>query len=287
MNVCSVQVFDKRAILELLNTWTGELADLKTGHTIKLEIMARQTGLIKLKGTLDNVNFYKSKDGNLARMKTSVDAKRIANDPAFARTRENGKEFGNSAKSGKLVRDTLRPLMMVASDGRVTARMTKVMTAIKSFDATSSRGNRKVVVGIANPAAKALIKGFNFNITSNLGSVLHKPFVVTPATGEIAIQELIPLNDLSFPTGATHFSIRSAWAGLDFGLGVGDLQLSPVQNYPIDGTQLNLSLTPASSPDVVGFNMHLLLIEFFQLVNGVQYSLKNGAYNTLAVVEVQ
>lgn len=249
--------------------------------------MARQSGLIKLKGTLDNVNFYKTKDGNLARMKTSVDAKRIANDPAFARTRENGKEFGNSAKAGKLVRDTLRPLMMVAADGRVTARMTKVMTAIKTFDGTSSRGNRKVVVGIADPAAKALINGFNFNIKSNLGSVLHKPFTVTPATGEVVIQELIPLNDLSFPTGATHFSIRSAWAGLDFGLGAGDLQVSPVQNFPIDGTQLNLSLTPASSPDVAGFNMHLLLIEFFQLVNGVQYSLKNGAYNTLAVVEVQ
>jgi hypothetical protein len=40
--------------------------------------MARQSGLIKLKGTLDNVNFYKTKDGNLARMKTSVDATRIA-----------------------------------------------------------------------------------------------------------------------------------------------------------------------------------------------------------------
>lgn len=45
--------------------------------------MARQNGLIKIKGTLDNVSFYKTKDGDLARMKTSVDGKRIANDPAF------------------------------------------------------------------------------------------------------------------------------------------------------------------------------------------------------------
>ena len=67
--------------------------------------MARQSGLIKLKGTLDNINFYKTKDGNLARMKTSVDAKRIANDPAFERTRENGMEFGSAAGPGKLLRD--------------------------------------------------------------------------------------------------------------------------------------------------------------------------------------
>ena len=45
--------------------------------------MARQNGLIKIKGTLDNVTFYKSIDGDMARMKTSVDAARIANDPAF------------------------------------------------------------------------------------------------------------------------------------------------------------------------------------------------------------
>ncbi len=35
--------------------------------------MARQTGLLKIKGTLDNVTFYKSKDGHLAKMKTSLD----------------------------------------------------------------------------------------------------------------------------------------------------------------------------------------------------------------------
>lgn len=84
---------------------TGEMASLKTGQVIKKKkhkAMVRQTGLIKLKGTLDDVNFYKTKDGNLVRMKTSVDAKRIANDPAFERSRENGKEFGSSAASGIL-----------------------------------------------------------------------------------------------------------------------------------------------------------------------------------------
>lgn len=55
--------------------------------------MARQSGLIKIKGTLDNVTFYKSKDGDLAKMKTSVDKDRIANDPAYQRTRENGAEL--------------------------------------------------------------------------------------------------------------------------------------------------------------------------------------------------
>ena len=74
--------------------------------------MARQTGLIKIKGTLDNVNFYKTQDGDLARMKTQVDADRIKNDPAYIRTRENNAEFGNSASAGKLLRDTIRPMSL-------------------------------------------------------------------------------------------------------------------------------------------------------------------------------
>jgi hypothetical protein len=102
--------------------------------------MARQTGLIKIKGTLDNVNFYKTKDGDLARMKTSVDADRIKNDPAYIRTRENNAEFGNSSSAGKLLRDTIRPMSLNASDGRVTSRMTKIMTQIKN-KASDSRDN--------------------------------------------------------------------------------------------------------------------------------------------------
>jgi len=89
--------------------------------------MAKQTGLIKLKGKIGDLSFYKTKDGHLAREKGGVDAERIARDPAFIRTRENGAEFGSSASAGKLMRDALRPLIMRAADGRVTSRLTKVM----------------------------------------------------------------------------------------------------------------------------------------------------------------
>ncbi|WP_452231892.1 hypothetical protein [Lacinutrix sp. MEBiC02595] len=35
--------------------------------------MARQTGIIKLKGTIGDISFYKSADGHLARYKGGVD----------------------------------------------------------------------------------------------------------------------------------------------------------------------------------------------------------------------
>ena len=120
--------------------------------------MARQKGIIKLKGKIGDLSFYKTQDGHLAREKGGVDAARIATDAAFVRTRENGAEFGSSATSGKLLRSTLRPMMMTAADNRVTSRLTKVMTDIKNLDATSVRGKRAVGVAIAISSRKSIVK---------------------------------------------------------------------------------------------------------------------------------
>ena len=70
--------------------------------------MAKQAGIIKLKGTIGDIAFYKSADGHMARFKGGVDGKRIANDPAFQRTRENGAEFGRAGKGGKLLRNSMQ-----------------------------------------------------------------------------------------------------------------------------------------------------------------------------------
>ena len=43
----------------------------------------------------------------MARLKGGIDKKRIATDPAFQRTRENGAEFGRAGKGGKLLRSSL------------------------------------------------------------------------------------------------------------------------------------------------------------------------------------
>ncbi|MFN5415621.1 MAG: hypothetical protein ACK5B9_01095 [Flavobacteriia bacterium] len=248
--------------------------------------MARQNGLIKIKGTLDNVTFYKTKDGDLAKMKTSVDKDRIANDPAFQRTRENGAEFGSSATSGKLTRDALRPIALNATDPRAVSRMTKLMTQIKNLDLTSVRGSRNVGVAMATAPAKALLKGFEFNKEALLSSILYKPWALNTTTGVITITGVVPINDIVFPEGATHVSFTGSYANINFATGVTDVKLTNVQNVLISGTASTVTLTPTAVPAGTGAKVYLLKIEFFQLVNGVQYSLKNGAYNALKVIDV-
>lgn len=247
--------------------------------------MARQTGIIKIKGTVGDLTFYRTQDGDMVRQKGGIEKSRIENDPAFARTRENGREFGNSASAGKLVQSTLRPLLINASDSRVFSRLLRIMSFIKNLDTVSARGERNVDGGIGSPAALALIKGFDFNNRSSLGAILFKPYAVSTVTGVITLPGLIPVNDVVSPQGATHISIRGGWARIDFANGSGELHLSNVVNLPINASPNNVALTPTGAPAGAGTNLFLLEIEFYQEVNGLQYSLKNGAFNALSVVE--
>jgi hypothetical protein len=248
--------------------------------------MARLKGLLKIEGTLDELTFYKTQDGHLVKTKSGVSGDRIANDPTFQRTRENGSEFGSAAAAGKLLRDAVRTLMLTAADNRITARVTQLMTIIKNYDTTSQRGERNVGVGIAAPGATDELKNFDFNINAILSSILYKPYAVDTATGIITISGLVPINDIAAPIGASHVSLRGAWAKVDFAAGTSAVEYTNITNVAIDATSGNVTLTPAGVPAGSGTSLFLLAVEFFQEVNGVQYTLKNGAYNALSIVEV-
>ena len=120
--------------------------------------MARQRSIIKLDGTIGGITFYKSKDGYLAREKGGISAERIANDPAFQRTRENGAEFGRAGKAGKVLRNSIRQLLQNVNDSRMVSRLTKEMVKVIQMDATNPRGQRNVIDGEAE-----LLIGFDLS----------------------------------------------------------------------------------------------------------------------------
>ena len=250
--------------------------------------MAQQKSILKLKGTIGGVTFYKSKnDGYLAREKGGVDASRIANDPGFARTRENGAEFGNAASAGKLLRDAVRVLGKDASDGRVTARLTQIMAQIKNMDEANARGERHVGEGLAKDEAKNLLIGFNFNVNAELGTVLYKAFGVDAETGEITIAALTPQKDISLPSGASHIILKSGFASVNFTTGESEMTVSEPVRIATNAEAQAVSLKPAAAPTVEGTHFYLLSIDFVQSVNNADYSLNNNSYNVLAIVAVE
>ena len=248
--------------------------------------MARQKGIIKLKGTIGDITFYKTQDGHLAREKGGIDASRIKNDPAFQRTRENGSEFGRAGKAGKILRTALRAVLINSADGRMVSRLTQAMVKVIQADVVSVRGLRNVIDGEAE-----LLSGFEFNIRGKLGTSLFAPFVGTidRAAGNITVDlaPFIPTNMIAAPSGSTHFKIISAGAEIDFEAETfvvtnSETAILPWDAVPTVAISQTNPVTPASTKPL----FLALGVEFYQEVNGQMYSLKNGAYNPLALVQV-
>lgn len=248
--------------------------------------MARQKGILKIKGTIGDITFYKTKDGYLVKEKSAVEGNRIANDPAFQRTRENNSEFGRAGKAGKVLRTALRPLLLNTADSRMVGRLTQAMMKVIKADTVSDRGQRNVIDGETE-----LLIGFEFNSNGKLSNSLYAPTTsnIDRVTGEITLEipSFVPINMIAAPAGTTHFKIISGGAELDFEAESHVVATSETAILPWDSTPTTLithtnTVTPNSTKPLflaVG-------VEFYQEVNGTNYPLKNGAYNPLSILSV-
>jgi hypothetical protein len=248
--------------------------------------MAKQLGVHKLKGRIDELTYYRSKDGYIAAHNNPPTAARIQSDPAFVRTRENMSEFARAVKAGKLLRTAIRTLLQNAKDGSAANRLTKKMVEVIKTDTTSARGQRTVTDGDAE-----LLQGFEFNADAQLRDTIYAPYTATidrvAGTATVSIPSFVPINMIVAPQGATHFKIVSMGAEIDFAAEtfVTDVQESamlPIDTAATTVMDLANALTANSSHPL----FLLLSLQFYQQLNGVDYPLRDGTFNPLSIVKV-
>ncbi|RYZ49551.1 MAG: hypothetical protein EOP49_16030 [Sphingobacteriales bacterium] len=177
--------------------------------------MAKQKGIVKIKGTVGDLTFYKSGDGYIVKEKSEIPRSKLLNDPAFIRTRENMSEFARAGKASKVLRNAVRTLLLAAKDNKVVSRLTKAMTEVIKADATSLRGLRNVIDGETE-----LLRNFDFNIGAPFTAKMYAPYavVIDRAAGTMTV-DLPAFNaarNIVPPDGATHCKIVSAGADIDF-----------------------------------------------------------------------
>jgi len=248
--------------------------------------MAKVDGIIELIGTVKGVTFYRTKYGIYARAKGGISKKRIQTDPAFERTRENCNEFGHNAKMGQLLRQSVGSLLLLAKDSRVSSRLSKAMSDIKNLDLVSIRGQRRVGIGVQTVEGKKILKGFDFNDHALMLAVFRGNLVLDPSSGLAVLSDFIPKYHLALPEGATHFSLSTAKSIVDFEFGVYASSFSPKVNIGIDASMATYTFAFDEILTGSGVSFYFFLIEFFQEINGIQYSLKNNSFNVLTILEV-
>jgi hypothetical protein len=248
--------------------------------------MPQQKSILPLQGTVGEINFFKSSDGYRMRAKGGVTKKRFATDPAFARTRENGAEFGTAGKASKVLRMSLWTIAQSASDKRMTSRMVRQMMQVLHADQKNPRGLRNVTDG-----EPGFLEGFEFNEQGNFSTSFFAPYTanIDRATGEckITIPAFIPEDLVTAPLGATHFKLISGAAEIDFQNGkftsvTHSSDQIPWTKAPTNEIVLTNTVTPNSThPLFLAFG-----VQYYQFLNGATYSLKSGTFNALSIVKV-
>lgn len=249
--------------------------------------MAQQKGHKPFEGRVGSLSYFKKGDGYQVREKTGINGGRIATDPNYERTRENMLEFGRCARYGKTLRNAFRPLLLLASDGKMSSRLSGAMRQVILADPISARGYRNIMDGNAE-----LLEGFEFNLDGTLREVFGAPFTTTidkaAGTLGVAIPGFAPAKMVKSPLGATHLLVYGGAAAIDFEsedvevqilysdpLGVKDLTDSAPINF-------NFQLSPGKP-----WPLFLVLgVEFYQEVNGKRYPLNSGVGSPLSLVKV-
>jgi hypothetical protein len=259
---------------------------LEHAGNLKFDDMARQSGIIKLKGSVGDLSFYKSVDGFVVRRKGGPDGYRIKNAPQFVRTRENNSEFGRASRAGKLLRSAFRTLLRNSADGRMTSRLTQIMLKAIKDDRLSDRGQRSLTEG-----AMMLVEGFEFNINASVDRIFRAPFIssIDRVAGKLTVTfpEFAPATVLALP-GASHCRLVIGGAEIDFSAGQYLAGLSKSVDVDLSAAKqgafvLDVDVTAGSLlPLFLVFG-----ITFLQEVNGQRYPLQNGGTSGLRIAKIE
>lgn len=248
--------------------------------------MGKQLGILPISATMDNMTFYKTKDGMKVKKQSKISKDAIMNGDSFVRTRENFSDFGTAGKAGQLVRLAFRSIINACKDHRVVSRLQTLMVKVVKADAVNLRGKRNVVDGELEK-----LVGFDFNRKATLATVLNTDLTVAfdrvNGNVDITVPSFIPVKKLVKPQDATHYKVVSAASALDFVNGKfisKDFESGylPLDNNPTAEIDIVHQL-PANGTDPM---IAVLGIQFFMVEHGVQYELKTHEFNALSIVNV-
>src|SRR5690554_993298 len=247
--------------------------------------MAKQTGPIRLKGTIGDINFYKHRTaGDVAREKGggfSEEAYRNKRE-SLARPRENATEFGHCSQVKSKFRLSLAPFLCVRKDGQLHGRLMQLFTKLKTLDRVNIRGGRKVAPGLESPMGRRLLENFVFTPRCAVMEVLGASASFDFPSRTLSVSNL-DIKSVRFPKGATHLALTLGLLHFDFGTLDYQLKCSAPfyidREYNASSFDMNVNL-----PDGGGVAMAVLGVKFYQQVEGTYYLFRSARAGGMDIV---
>ncbi len=184
--------------------------------SLKIDIMAKLKGIIKVVGTMGDVTFAQTAFGIIAKSKSSLNKEKFYAYESMEGSRKASREFGHASMMGTDVRRAFLPVAALAKDYTTHFRINSLMGKVLRTDMEHEKGSRVIGKGDLS-----LLKGFEWNKRYHLDSVLRANYIVNlnKATGTMRI--VVPGFEvqgmLKKPKGATHYQILAGGYALHVG----------------------------------------------------------------------
>lgn len=230
--------------------------------------MAKNQGIIRLRGTIDGVTYVEGQNGRRSRSKSSLDKEKMDGNSKYNYFRLLQQELKLYSKYGALMRSGVKIELKRVKPYRGVQRLNKILNQVKNLDTTSQVGSRNVSLGLDGDQGKALLTNFDFYGKSTVNDTLDKPIAIDETTGVITLSNFNPMEEMIYPSNATHVQFKSQIMDLDGAELLEQHTQSNVVYLPINGTPNDVVLTPTSLPAGGDHRFYLLQILFYLEING-------------------
>ena len=215
--------------------------------------MAKQVGILKFTGRVDNVIGYRR--NGVYCVRTMPETVRQT-----AATRRAARSFGVASRKGKLIRRALCPYMDLRHDGTYVNRL-----------------NRELIT--AGKSNLQLLQAFRFNKHSTLGNLFLIPPVLTP---DGLVQ--IPAQEFLAPAKATRLEVRVIAARINFAeqrvVDVNVVTEIIDLTKPFNGTEFNV---PVAGRGILILAMQVCACEE---TNGKLYAIGGRRYTAADIISI-
>lgn len=163
--------------------------------------MAKVIAPFKIIGTLDDLNFYNSTDGNIVRMRgnSGITKKKFQENPIFNTIKNHNKEFGSCAVKSRVFRLLVKPFYDQAKEGSFAGRTNKLLFEILEEDTNNTRGNRKLENGLKTTEGKELLLNFEANKTRPLHKTCKRKIKFNWENKQLNIKTINTEKDINWP----------------------------------------------------------------------------------------
>ncbi|MDD3004003.1 hypothetical protein [Flavobacterium sp.] len=230
--------------------------------------MAKNQGIIRLRGSIDGVTYTEGVNGKLSRSRSSLNKAKMDSNPKFHNLRMAQEELSSYSKYGALLRSGIRSELAMIKPYMGTRRLNKILNALKNEDLIHRLGQRTVASGLTTPKGLGMLHYFDFYGKKNVNQLVTKEFVVDFAVGEALIRNFNPLYDLIAPRHATHVGFKAIYMGLDFDRLMVSSERSDQVYLPLEDVAADLSLKTTDLPSITENTFFLVQVVFYKELNG-------------------